>query len=51
MQEIFKDKDREEGNGVTDLIKGLVELLPLKTQVVWHAAQKVFKPIKLWDEK
>jgi len=47
MQEIFKDKNKEEGNGVTDLINGLIDLLSLKTQAVWYAAQEAFKPIKL----
>ena len=51
MQEIFKDKNREEGNGVTDLINGLVELLSLETQVVWYAVQKAFDLIKPWDEE
>ena len=34
-----------------DLINGLVDLLSLKTQVVWYAVQEVFEPIKLWNEK
>ena len=36
MQEVFKDKDRERGGSVTDLICELVDLLSLETQVVWH---------------
>ena len=35
MQDVFKDKDEERGNGVIDLINGLVDLLSLETRVVW----------------
>jgi len=34
MQDVFKDKDEERGDGVTDLINGLVDLLSLETRAV-----------------
>jgi len=37
MQDIFKDKDGERGDGVMDLINGLVDLLLLETRAVWDA--------------
>ena len=35
MQDVFKDKDKERGDSVTDLISGLVDLLLLETRAVW----------------
>ena len=35
MQEVFKDKNGERGDGVTDFINGLVDLLSLETRAVW----------------
>jgi len=35
MQDVFKDKNEERGNSVTDLINGLVDLLSLETKAVW----------------
>ena len=37
MQDVFKDEDGERGDGVTDLINGLVDLLSPKTKAVWDA--------------
>jgi len=37
MQDVFKDKDGERGDGVTDFISGLVDLLSLETRAVWDA--------------
>jgi len=35
MQDVFKNKDRERGDDVIDLINGLVDLLSLETRAVW----------------
>ena len=35
MQDVFKDKNGEGGDGVIDLINGLVDLLSLETKAVW----------------
>jgi len=37
MQDVFKDKNKKRGDGVTDLISGLVDLLSLETRTVWDA--------------
>jgi len=50
MQDVFKDKDKERGDGVMDLINGLVDLLSLETRAVWDTWQDRIKPIELWDE-
>jgi len=34
MQNVFKDKDEKRGDGITDFINGLVDLLSLKTKAV-----------------
>ena len=34
MQDVFKDKNEERGDGVTDLINGLIDLLSLETKAV-----------------
>ena len=47
MQNIFKDKDGERGDSVTDLIYRLIDLLSLETQAVWYAIQEGFNPIEL----
>jgi len=51
MQEVFKDKNGKKGGSVTDLIYGLVDLLSLETQAVWHVMQEGFDLIKLWDKE
>ena len=51
MQNVFKDKDEERGNSVTDFINGLIDLLSLETRTVWDAWQNKIKPIKLWDKE
>ena len=35
MQDVFEDKDGRRGDGVMDLISGLVDLLLLETRAVW----------------
>jgi len=35
MQDVFKDKDKERGDGIMDLINRLVDLLLLETKAVW----------------
>jgi len=37
MQDVFKDKNKERGDSVTDLINGLTDLLLLETRAVWDA--------------
>jgi len=37
IQDVFEDKDKERGDGIMDLISGLVDLLSLETRVVWDA--------------
>jgi len=37
MQDVFKGKNKERGDGVMDLINGLVDLLLLETRAVWDA--------------
>jgi len=37
MQDVFKDKNGKKGDGVTDFISGLIDLLLLETRVVWDA--------------
>jgi len=51
MQDVFKDEDEERGDGVMDLISGLVDLLLLKTKAVWDAWQDGIELIELWDEE
>jgi len=34
MQDVFKNKNKERGDGVTDLINGLADLLSLETRAV-----------------
>jgi len=34
MQDVFKDKNKKRGDGVTDLINGLIDLLSLETRAV-----------------
>ena len=47
MQKIFKDKDKERGDSIIDLISGLVDLLSLETQAVWRTVQDLFEEVKL----
>jgi len=37
MQDVFKNKDEERGDDVTNLISRLVDLLSLETRAVWDA--------------
>jgi len=37
IQDVFKDKDGERGDGVMDFISGLVDLLLLETRAAWDA--------------
>ena len=51
MQDVFKDKNKEREDGITDLINRLVDLLSLETRVVWDAQQDRIEPIKLWNKE
>ena len=51
MQDVFKDKDEERGDGVMDLINRLVDLLLLETRAVWDAWQDGIELIEPWDER
>ena len=48
--DVFKDKDKEEGTGVMDLINRLVEILRLETGELWEAAWEALVLVKPWDE-
>ena len=39
IEDVFKDKDEEEGVDIIDLINGLVEILWLETEELRNAAQ------------
>ena len=38
IEDVFEDKDKREGAGVTDLISGLVEILQLEAEELWDIA-------------
>ena len=46
IKDVFKDENKEEGTGITDLINGLVEILRLETKELWNAARQAFEPVK-----
>ena len=50
IENVFKDKDNEEGTGVTDLINRLVEVLRLETEELRNIAWQAFAPVEPWDE-
>ena len=47
MRDIFKDEDKEEGDGVTDLILAVVELLERDISRLIIEAQEVLELVKL----
>jgi hypothetical protein len=48
--EIFKDEDGEEGDGVTDLILVVVELLRRDTDGLAKVVRDALELVKLWDK-
>ncbi len=50
MGDIFKDEDGEEGDGVTDLILAVVELLRRDMNGLVEIAREALEPIESWDE-
>ena len=47
MGDIFEDKDKEEGDGVTDLISAVVALLERDISRLVVEVQKVLEPAEL----
>jgi hypothetical protein len=47
MRDIFKDEDEEEGDGVTDLILAVVELLERDISRLVEEVWEVLEPVKL----
>ena len=47
MWDIFKDEDKEEGDGVTDLILAVVELLERDISRLVMEARETLEPVKL----
>ena len=50
MWDIFKDKDKEEGDSVTDLILVVVALLERDINGLVVEARNALKLVKLWDK-
>ena len=52
IKELFKDKDKEEGVGITDFISRIVQVLKEDLYWVRISAQEVrlIKLVKLWDK-
>jgi hypothetical protein len=50
MRDIFKDEDREEEDGVTDLILVVVELLERDMSRLVVEVREVLKLVKLWNK-
>jgi hypothetical protein len=50
MRDIFEDEDREEGDGVTDLILAVVRLLERDISRLVVEVREVLELVKLWDE-
>ena len=52
IDNVFKDKTKEEGAGVTDLINGIVQVL--KEDLYWTKISTqntgLIEPVKLWDK-
>ena len=46
MSDVFKDEDREEGAGVTDLIIAVLRLLRVELEGVTNASEDIFGPVK-----
>jgi len=50
MRDIFKDKDREEEDSVTDLIIIVVVLLERDINRLVVEVWELLEPVKLWDK-
>jgi hypothetical protein len=50
MRDIFKDEDREEGDGVIDLILAVIELLGRDTSRLVVKAWETLELVKPWDK-
>ena len=50
MRDIFKDEDKEEGDGITDLILAVVELLERDISRLVMEARETLELVKLWDK-
>ena len=50
MGDIFKDKDKEEGDSVTDLIIAVVRLLERDISRLVVKARELLKPAEPWDK-
>ena len=50
INSIFKDKAKEKGDGVTDLITIVVQLLQRDINRLVKTALKELKLVKLWDK-
>jgi hypothetical protein len=47
MRDIFKDEDKEEGDGVTDLILAVVELLGRDISRLVKGVREALEPVEL----
>jgi hypothetical protein len=50
MRDIFEDEDKEEGDGVTDLILAVVELLERDISRLVEEVWEVLELVELWDK-
>jgi hypothetical protein len=50
MRDIFKDEDKEEGDGVIDLILVVVELLERDISGLVVEVREALELVKLWDK-
>jgi hypothetical protein len=50
MRDIFEDEDKEEGDGVMDLILAVVELLKRDMSRLVVEVREALEPVELWDE-
>jgi hypothetical protein len=50
MRDIFEDEDKEEGDGVIDLILAVVELLERDISRLVEEVREVLELVELWDE-
>jgi len=50
MRDIFEDEDEEEGDGVTDLISAVVELLGRDMSRLVVEVREALEPVEPWDE-
>jgi hypothetical protein len=50
MRDIFEDEDKEEGDGVTDLILAVVELLERDISRLVVEVREALEPVELWDK-